>query len=132
MNISPNEIKTEYTDHRILRCLCEKSARGKDRWGTNRAERNLTDRTEQHSVEIFPRFRLFPAISVILKITREMADVELLSIIFVTSGTRGDRLLFKYPFEQDKKPRASQSKQPILFAQATIFMIIKPIFIETR
>ena len=30
-------------------------------------------------------------------------NTEFISVIFVTSGTRGDRLLFKYPFEVDNQ-----------------------------
>ena len=37
------------------------------------------------------------------KYDRMEDNAEFISVIFVTSGTRGDRLLFKYPFELDNE-----------------------------
>ena len=34
---------------------------------------------------------------------------DILSVVFVTSGTRGDRLLFKYPFDHEAE-RAMRGK----------------------
>ena len=48
---------------------------------------------------------------------------ELLSILLVTSGSRGDRLLFKYPFEVQQKKTSVKSRYTNILKQFIINMV---------